>query len=308
MRKYDRDEDALFDVMRLSQNMSLKNAAANLGVGGGKGVILADPQTEKTPELLKAFALAVDSLGGMYYTAEDVGMTVADLNYICQFTKYAMGGDQTPGAHGDPSMPTAYGVYLGIKTGAEIRLGVKSLAGIKIAVQGVGHVGTALVELLSKDKADVTVSDVNKDSVANVQEKFGTKAVDPDEIYDVDCEIFVPAAFGGTINESTIPRFKCKLVAGAANNQLLKETDAELLQKKDIYYVPDFIINCGGVTMGTAEVFGLKYDEAFKKIDIVPGNVREVDKIAGEKGITTHQAAVEMAWGRIQAAKNNKVK
>ena len=307
MRKYDRDEDALFDVMRLSKNMSLKNAAANLGVGGGKSVILADPQTEKTPELLKAFALAVDSLGGIYYTAEDVGMTVADLNYICKFTKYAMGGDQTPGAHGDPSMPTAYGTYLGIKTGAEIKLGLKELAGVKIAVQGVGHVGTCLVELLSKDGAEITVADINQDSVANVQEKYGVRAVQPDEIYDVDCDIFSPAAFGGTINENTIPRLKCKVVAGAANNQLLKDSDADLLQKRDIYFVPDFIVNCGGVTMGTAEIFGLTYEEAFKKIDIVQDNVYEVDRIAREKGITTQQAAIEMAWGRIQAAKAKKL-
>lgn len=307
MRKYDRDEDALFDVMRLSKNMTLKNAAANLGAGGGKSVIIADPLTEKTPELLEAFALAVDSLGGTYYTAEDVGISVADLNHIFKFTKYVLGSDRGSESLGDSNMATAYGTYLGIKTGVEIKLGIKDLSGVKVAVQGVGHVGSRLVELLTKDGAEIIVSDINQNSLDSIQKKYSVKAVDPEDIYDVDCDVFSPAGLGGTINENTIPRLKCKLVVGAANNQLLKDSDADLLQKRDIYYVPDFIVNCGGVTMGTAEIFGLTYEEAFKKIDIVQDNVHEVDRIAREKGITTQQAAIEMAWGRIQAAKAKKL-
>lgn len=302
MKKYNSDEDALFDVLRLSQYMSLKNAVANVSAGGGKSVIIADPQTEKTPELLESFALAVDSLGGMYYTAPDLNMSVVDLNYIGKFTKYMMGGDFSE-TFGNPSMATAYGVYLGIKTGMEIKFGYKNLAGVKVAVQGVGQVGTCLVELLSKDGAKILVADTNQERIDNVKGKFDVKIVKPEDIYDVDCDIFSPAAQGGIINENTIPRLKCKLIAGAANNQLLKNSDAELLHRRNIYFIPDFIISCGGVIMGEAEVKGYTYDQAFKKIEIVKDNVHKVDTIAREKDITPNQAAFEMAWERIKEAK-----
>ncbi|WP_066459726.1 Leu/Phe/Val dehydrogenase [Anaerotruncus rubiinfantis] len=303
MRKYATDEEALFDVMRLSRGMSLKNAAANLGVGGGKSVIIADPFTEKTPELLIAFAEAIESLGGIYWTAEDVGMSVDDLNLICRHTKYAMGGTENPYGLGDPSLPTAYGAFLGIKAGAEIKMGITDLSGVKVALQGVGNVGTQLCGLLTKAGADVTVTDVNTARVENAVKEYGVKAVAPDDIYDVDCDIFTPAAFGGSINENTIPRLTAKLVVGPANNQLLKDSDAVLLAKRDIYFIPDFIVSCGGVTMGTAEMFHLTYDEAFKKIEIVTSNVHEVDQIARTRGITTNEAALEMSWGRIRATK-----
>lgn len=302
MREYNSDADALFDVLRLSQFMSLKNAAANVEAGGGKSVIIADPLTENKLGLLEAFARAVDSLGGIYYTAPDINISATELNYIGKFTKYVMGGVAT-GPFGNPSMDTAYGVYLGIKTGMGVKFGDENLAGVKVAVQGVGKVGACLVELLAKDGAKIVVADVDSERTANIKKRFDVEIAQSDEIFDVECDIFSPAAQGGIINENTIPRLKCKLVAGAANNQLLKISDAELLQKRGIYFVPDFIISCGGVIMGEAEVKGYTYEQALEKIGIVKENVKKVDTIAREKGVTTIQAAYEMAWGRIQAAK-----
>ena len=304
VRKYERDEDALAEVLRLSRAMTYKTAAANLGVGGGKSVIIADPATEKTPELLVAFAKCVDSLGGMYCTAPDVGMTVPDLNLIYSHTKYVNGCDASPHGLGDPSIPTARGAFLGVLAGAEIRLDRKDLEGVKIAVQGVGNVGIQLVEMLVKSGAKVTVSDVAKERISIAAEKFGVQVAEPDAIYDADCDVFVPAGLGGTINKDTIPRLKAKLVVGPANNQLLDEkADALLLAGRDIYFIPDFIVSCGGVTMGTCEFKQIPYDEAFKMIDIVTPNVFEIDGIAKKKNITTTEAAMEMAWNRVLAAK-----
>lgn len=307
MRKYDSDAEALTDVLRLSRAMSLKNAAANLDAGGGKSVILVDAQTEKTPEMLIAFAKCVDALGGLYYTAEDVGMTVADLNLICRHTPYAMGGDESPYGLGDPSRPTAYGTYLAMKAAAGIKLGRDGLSGLRIAVQGVGNVGTCLVEMLDKDGAEVTVCDVNQARVDHVVAKYGVRSVAPDCIYDVNCDIFSPCGFGASINADTIPRLKCRQITGCANNQLLDEkADSDLLKARDIYFVPDFIASCGGVTMGTAELYKLDYDTAFKKIEIVTENVHTVDRIARDKGISTTEAAIVMATERIDAARASK--
>ncbi len=306
MRKYEREEDALFDVMRLSQGMSLKNAAADLGVGGGKSVIIGDPKTEKTPELLAAFGKAVESLGGIYWTAEDVGMSVDDIDLLGRYTQYALGGRETPYGLGDPSLPTAYGAFLGIRAGVEIQLGKSSLSGVRIALQGVGNVGTQLCRLLAEAGADVTIADPDAARVEAAVRAYSAKAVSPEEIYDVDCDVFTPAAFGGSINCQTIPRLKAKLVAGPANNQLLQDADALLLAQRGIYFIPDFIISCGGVTMGTAEIYHLSYDEAFQKIGIVTRNVYEVDQIARSKNLTPNEAALELAWGRIRAAKENR--
>lgn len=306
MRAYEREEDALFDVLRLSRGMSLKNAAANLGVGGGKSVIIANPKIDKTEEMLIAFAECVDSLGGMYYTAEDVGMGVEDLNLIYSHTKYALGGTENPYGLGDPSMATAYGTFLGMKAGADIQLNAKDLSGMKIAIQGVGNVGSCLVQLLVEAGAEVTVCDVAPERIQNIVDKYKVSVVEPDAIYDVDCDIFSPAAFGGSINKDTIPRLKAKLVVGAANNQLLEEADASRLTSRGIYFIPDFIVSCGGVTFGTAELHKYDRKEAMKKIEIVTENVLTIHKISKENNITTTAAAEKMAMDRISAAKENK--
>ncbi|HHU31962.1 MAG TPA: Glu/Leu/Phe/Val dehydrogenase [Clostridia bacterium] len=308
VRKYKDESEALFDVMRLSKSMSIKNAAANLGYGGGKSVIIADPVKEKTPEMLIAFAKAVDSLGGLYYTAPDSGITQDDMNLICRHTKYAMGKDEIEGGLGfrNSNMATAYGVYLGIKAGVKIRLGIENLSGVKVAMQGVGNVGECLVELLYNNGAEVIVSDLDQSRIDEITKRFDVKVVDPNAIYDVDCDVFTPAALGGSINKNTIPRLKCKLVVGPANNQLLDDSDADLLAQRGIYYIPDFIVNCGGVTIGTGEISGLTYEEAFKKIDVVYDNIFEIDSIAKTRGITTNQAALELAWARINAGRNKK--
>jgi leucine dehydrogenase len=303
MKKYASTEDALFDVLRLSRGMTYKCAAADLGTGGGKSVIIADPKTEKTEELLKAFARAVDSLGGLYISAEDMGMSVDDINLMKTVSPYIVGCSKEYGGLGDPSMPTAYGTYLGIRAGAQVVFGSDNLKGKTVAIQGAGNVGYCLAELLTKDEANLVIADVDSDRVNKTAEDFGARIVSPDEIYDVPCDIFAPSAIGGTINEQTIPRLKCKVIAGAANNQLLTEDDARRCEAKGIFYVPDFIINLGGVTLGAYEYKHLPYEVAYKQIDIAFDNVLKVAEIARKNSITTSQAANMFAEQKIEAAK-----
>jgi leucine dehydrogenase len=216
---------------------------------------------------------------------------------------YIVGCSKEYGGLGDPSMPTAYGTYLGIRAGAQVVFGSDNLKGKTVAIQGTGNVGYCLAELLTKDEANLVIADVDSDRVNKTAEDFGARIVSPDEIYDVPCDIFAPSAIGGTINEQTIPRLKCKVIAGAANNQLLTEDDARRCEAKGIFYVPDFIINLGGVTLGAYEYKHLPYEVAYKQIDIAFDNVLKVAEIARKNSITTSQAANMFAEQKIEAAK-----
>lgn len=223
MWNYASDEEAIYDVLRLSRGMTFKAAISGLNLGGGKAVIIGEAKKIKTEAFLRRFGKFVESLNGKYITAEDVNMKTSDMEYIAMETKHVTGIPVHKGGSGDPSPVTAYGTYMGIKATAKKVFGSDSLAGKKIAVQGVGQVGLHLVEHLSKENAKIYIADINTDKVAEVAKMYKAQPVSQDEIYDVDMDIFTPCALGGIINDDTLSRLKCSMIAGAANNQLKDE-------------------------------------------------------------------------------------
>lgn len=298
MWKYEQEEDAITDVLRLSRGMSYKNAAMGLNIGGGKAVIWGDAKTDKSEELFRAFGKFVQSLGGRYITAEDVNTTVEDMTYVQMETDFVGGrGD----ASGDPSPVTAFGVYRGIKAAAKQAFGSESLKGKVIAVQGLGKVGYHVCEHLHDEGAKLFVTDINPDAVARVVKEFGATAVGLNEIYDVACDIFSPNALGATINDETIARLKCKVVAGGANNQLKELRHGDLLKEKGILYAPDYVINGGGVT-NVAEEFnpnGYNRDRAYARVATIYDKLLKIFRIAEEQNISTARAADLLAEERI---------
>ncbi|PIP79674.1 MAG: amino acid dehydrogenase, partial [Gammaproteobacteria bacterium CG22_combo_CG10-13_8_21_14_all_40_8] len=244
MWEYNTDEGALVDALRLSRGMSYKNALAGLKMGGGKSVIIGNPKTTKSDALFRAFGRFVESLSGKYITAEDVGINPHDMALVNQETKYVLGLE---GKSGDPSPVTAYGVYKGMKAAVKHRLNRDSLEGIRVAVQGAGHVGYYLCKHLSEEGAEIIISDINKDSVEKVVAELGAKAVDINDIYSQDVDVYAPCALGATINDETIPRLKATIVAGAANNQLAEDRHGDILKSRGILYTPDYVINAGGI-------------------------------------------------------------
>ena len=249
---YKTEEDALFDVLRLSRGMSFKNAAAGMPIGGGKGVIIADP-SQKTDALFEAYAEAVDSLGGRYLTAEDVNTDTHDADIMLRKTKYVVG---RASVSGDPSPFTAIGCFEGIKATAKIMNGSDSLDGLTIAVQGLGKVGWDLACKLHEAGAKLIVCNhSNREIMAKAVNELGAVEVAPDAIYSQECDIFAPCALGAVVNYDTIPQFKCKAIAGAANNVLFDDTCGQMLKDKGIIYAPDFIINGGGVINAGQEAF-----------------------------------------------------
>jgi leucine dehydrogenase len=245
MWNYKNGEEALKDVLRLSRGMTYKNAISGLALGGGKAVIIGNSREDKSEALFRSFGKYVDSLNGDYITAEDVGINPEDMLQVAMETKHVSG---LPGKSGDPSPVTAYGVYMGMKAAAKFRYGNDSLEGKKIAIQGVGHVGEYLVEYLSKENAEIIITDIHADMIKRVCAKYKCSHVAPENIYDIDMDIYAPCALGSTINDETINRLKCQIIAGAANNQLENENINGLkLMQKNIIYAPDYLINSCGV-------------------------------------------------------------
>ena len=244
MWNYASDEEALTDVLRLSRGMTYKNAVAGLKMGGGKSVIIGDARTDKTPELFRAFGRAVHTLGGRYYSAEDVGITTQDIMYANQETPYMAGLE---GKSGDPSPFTALGTFLGIKAAVKFQLGKDSLTGIRVAIQGLGHVGYYLCKHLHNAGAKLVVTDLNPESLARVAKEFNATVVGLDEIYSQDVDVYAPCALGATINDQTVHTFKASIIAGCANNQLAEVRHGDILLEKGILYTPDYVINAGGI-------------------------------------------------------------
>ncbi|MFS0787209.1 Glu/Leu/Phe/Val dehydrogenase [Shouchella sp. 1P09AA] len=300
MWNYKTEEEAFEDVLRLSRGMTYKNAAAGLNLGGGKAVIIGDARTDKNPEMFRAFGRYIQGLNGRYITAEDVGTTVEDMDTIHDETDYVTGISPAFGASGNPSPVTAYGVYVGMKAAAKAGLGTEDLAGKTIAVQGVGNVSYNLCKYLHEEGAQLIVTDIYKPSVEKAVAEFGAKAVDPDDIYEQDCDIFAPCALGGVINDETLSKLTAKVIAGAANNQLKEERHGHLLQEMGIAYAPDYVINAGGVINVADELNGYNRDRAFKKVEGIYDNVSRVFEIAKAKQIPTSQAADKMAEERIE--------
>lgn len=295
---YEKEEDAVTDVLRLSRGMSYKNSAMGLNIGGGKAVIWGDAKKDKSEELFRAFGKFVNSLGGRYITAEDVNTTVEDMNYVIMETDYVVGRDNVSG---DPSPMTAFGVYRGIKAAAAHKWGSDSLKGKVIAVQGLGKVGMHLCEHLHDEGAKLIVTDINQESIDRAVKEFGATAVGLNEIYGVQCDIYSPNALGATINDETIPQLKCEIVAGGANNQLKEARHGDILREEGILYAPDYVINGGGVT-NVAEEFnpaGYNRDRAYARVSTIYDKLIKIFKIADEQNISTAKAADVMAEDRI---------
>ncbi|WP_053219274.1 branched-chain amino acid dehydrogenase [Virgibacillus senegalensis] len=306
MWTYDSEEAAITDALRLAKGMTYKNAAAGLNLGGGKTVIIGDPKKDKNEAMFRAFGRFIQGLNGRYITAEDVGTTVTDMDLIHEETDFVTGISPEFGSSGNPSPVTAYGVYKGIKAAAKQAFGSDSLEGKTIAVQGVGNVAFNLCGHLHEEGAQLIVTDINKESVNRAVEAFGAKAVDPEDIYQVDCDIYAPCALGATINDDTIPQLKAKVVAGAANNQLKDTKHGDILHERGIVYAPDYVINAGGVINVADELIGYNKERAMKRVETIYGNLDRVFEISRRDGIPTYVAADRMAEERIESLKQSR--
>jgi leucine dehydrogenase len=299
MWDYNSDEGALIDALRLSRGMTYKNAMAGLQMGGGKSVIIGNSKTMKSEELFRAFGRFVDKLSGKYITAEDVGINPQDMAIVNKETNHVLGLE---GKSGDPSPVTAYGVFTGLKAAVNHRLGRDDLDGLKVSVQGLGHVGYYLCRHLHEQGAKLIVTDINKESVDRVCDEFGATAVDTDDIYHQEVDVYAPCALGATINDNTIPKIQASVVAGAANNQLAEDRHGQILMEKGILYAPDYVINAGGIINVSFEE---NYDQAaaLKKVDEIYGTLTEVFDASKSSGRPTNVIADELARQRVADAK-----
>ena len=299
MWAYSNEMEALNDVLRLSKGMTYKNSISGLNLGGGKAVIIGDARTMKSEALFRRFGKFVESLAGNYITAEDVGISPSDMNWVNMETNHVAG---LPGKSGDPSPVTAYGVYMGMKACAKVQFGSDSLEGKTIAVQGVGHVGEYLVKHLAAEKANVVITDIHEETLKRVANEYGVKVVAPSEIYDVPMDIYAPCAMGATINDETLSRLKCSIISGAANNQLAIEQKHGLeVMNRGIIYAPDYTINAGGVINCFSEVEGLSSEWAHTKAAEIYTTILNIIHRSKEANIPTYQIANKMAEERIAA-------
>ena len=300
MWSYKTEEEAVRDVLRLSKGMTYKAAVAGLNLGGGKAVIIGNPKTDKSEALFRTFGRFVDSLGGKYITAEDVGTNVSDIEFVRMETQYVTGIDAAQGGSGDPSPVTALGVYGGIKACVEAITGKSSLKGIKIAIQGCGNVGHNLIELLHRDKAELFVSEIDSEKLNKIVETFKVTPVTDQEIFGIDALVFAPCALGSILNDETIPRFKFKIIAGAANNQLADEKKhGHMIHDKGIIYAPDYVINAGGLINVYNEIQGYNRDKALREARNIYHIVKEVLRISKAENIPTNVASNKIAERRL---------
>ncbi|HNR85001.1 MAG: Glu/Leu/Phe/Val dehydrogenase [Crocinitomicaceae bacterium] len=296
---YNNEMEALNDVLRLSRGMTYKNSLAGLNLGGGKAVIIGDSRKIKSEALMRRFGKFVNSLSGKYITAEDVGINPQDMVYVNMETDHVVG---LPGKSGDPSPVTAMGVYVGMKACAKEQFGSDSLEGKKISVQGVGHVGEYLVEFLAKEKAEIYITDVYEPTLKRVAEKYGAKVVGLDEIYDLDVDIYAPCALGATVNDETLNRLKCSIIAGSANNQLKDEArHGKMVMEKGIIYAPDYAINSGGVINVYSEFKGLSSEWAMQNAENIYSTIAQIVKRSKDENIPTYKIANKMAEERIES-------
>ena len=300
MWPYKSEQEALNDVLRLSRGMTYKNAVAGLNLGGGKAVIIGDPATDKSEALFRSFGQFVESLGGRYITAEDVGIDVNDMEFVYRETQFVTGVHQVHGGSGDPSPFTAYGTMQGLLATLQRRFGNEEVGNYSYAVQGLGHVGSEFVKLLSERGAKVFVTDINKDRVDRVVSEYGAEAVGLDEIYDVDADVYSPCALGGTLNDDTLPRLKAKVICGAANNQLATNAIGDELEKRGILYAPDYAVNAGGVMNVSLEIDGYNRERAMRMMRTIYHNLTRIFEISERDSIPTYKAADRLAEERIE--------
>nr|WP_046230116.1 Glu/Leu/Phe/Val dehydrogenase [Paenibacillus algorifonticola] len=299
MYPYATEEAAVHDVIRLARSMTYKSAAAGLNLGGGKAVIIGNPVTDKSKELFHAFGRFIETLNGRYITAEDVGTTVADMDFIRQKTKFVTGVSPEFGSGGNPSPFTALGVFHGIRAAALEAFGSAELKGKTIAVQGVGSVAYHLCRYLHEAGAKLIVSDVVQANAERAVLEFGAKAVGVDDIYGVECDIFAPCAMGGIINDDTLPLLKAKVVAGAANNQLREEKHGDQLAARGILYAPDYVVNSGGLINVADEWFGYNRERVLSKVEGIYSQLQRIFEISKQQQIPSFRAADRLAEVRI---------
>ncbi|HXG39124.1 MAG TPA: Glu/Leu/Phe/Val dehydrogenase [Bacteroidota bacterium] len=307
MWTYASDDEALRDVLRLSRGMTYKAAVAGLNLGGGKAVIIGDPNKDKTEALFRTYGRFVDGMAGRYITAEDVGTTERDMEWVRMETKYVTGISRALGGSGDPSPVTGYGVYVGMKACAHEVFGSDSLKGKKVAIQGAGKVGQYLGEHLAKEGAKIFITDIYEEKAKRVAKLLKATYVKPNKIFELNVDIFAPCALGGVLNDETIPKLRCKIVAGGANNQLLDEKKhiAQLVER-GILWAPDYAINAGGLINVANELEGYRQERALKQAGGIYDTLRQIFQIARQEKITTAQAANRLAEDRI--AKISRVK
>lgn len=297
---YATEAEAIVDALRLSRGMTLKNAMAGIPMGGGKSVIIADARTIDREAVFRAHGRAIHRLGGRYITGEDVGTTVADMEFIAAETPHVAGRG---GGAGDPSPYTARGVFRAMQAGAQAVWGSPDLGGRTVALQGCGNVGAHLARLLADAGAQLTVCDLDAARAARVADETGARFVPVEAIYDAPTDIFTPCAMGQVLNEDTIPRLKGRLVTGGANNQLRSPRDGDALLARGITYVPDYVANAGGVLSGASDVLGWPLDRVKQKIEAIYDTALEVLGTAKVEGLPPSEVADRIAWRRIDAAR-----
>lgn len=300
---YPEPKDAVRDALRLSRGMSYKNAMAGLPMGGGKAVILADKNGKKTQALLEAFGDTVDALGGRYVTAEDVGISEADMVTVAGRTRYVSGlpvaGENAAG--GDPGPFTAMGIYHGIKAAVQHKLGKDSMAGVHVAIQGTGSVGTGVARLLGRDGAKLTLADINDERAAGLARELGGEAVSSEAIMSVECDVFSPNALGAILDDEGIARLQAPIVAGGANNQLARQGHGAKLAAREILYAPDYVINAGGIISVAMEYLAKRQgepsdiNEVRKRIATIPGRLEEIWQQSDTTGVSSDAVADAMA-------------
>jgi leucine dehydrogenase len=305
MWNYDNESDAIRDVLRLSRGMTYKAAISGLNLGGGKAVIIGDSRKDKTDALMRKFGSFVDSLSGRYITAEDVGISTRDMEMVKMETDHVTGIPESMGGSGDPSPVTAYGVFMGMKAAAQYRWGSDNLEGKKVLVQGIGHVGETLVKHLTEVGANVIINDIHEDRLQEVSNKYNATVYLGNDIFENDIDIYAPCALGATVNDLSIPKMSCEIIAGAANNQLANEKiHGERLKQAGILYAPDFLINAGGLINVYSEIVNYDRAESLRKTENIYDTTLDIFKMSEVENITTHEAALQIAVRRVEDRKS----
>ena len=305
MHPYKNEEDALRDVLNLSEGMSYKSAFADVELGGGKSVIIADPKTEKTPELLRSFGKFVDSLGGKYITAKDVGIKDEDLMHVAQETKYVVGSPKDLVGVSHPSAATARGVFYSLKWSVKKKLKKDSLKGIRVVVQGAGAVGRELVKHLLEESAEVFIYDIQEKVLQELKQQYPALNLinQEHEVFTTPCDVFAPCAMGSVLNSETIKTLNCSIIAGAANNQLENDEIGEQIYKKGIFYLPDFVINSGGLVFVYSLLEPKKLDGwVSEKLKSLPKSLDGIYEISEKQNVSMQNAALQFAVNKIQSA------
>jgi leucine dehydrogenase len=297
---YPTEDEALADVLRLARGMTLKAAAAGLDLGGGKAVIIGDPRRDKTEELLRAYGRFVETLGGRYITAEDVGTAIEDMDVVRRESRWVTGCSHTYGGSGDPSPVTAYGVLQGMRACLLEVFGDGSLEGRTVSLQGVGKVGYALCGYLVNEGAQVIIADVDVDNLAKAVSDFGVETAPLEKIHTLEADVFAPCALGGAINDSTISELGCTIIAGSANNQLAREELGDKLRDLGVTYAPDFVINAGGLINIEDELRGYDRRRAMRRVEGIYRQLQRIFAMARERNISSARAAHEYAQDRIR--------